>query len=143
YSALDARDFFRVRELFRFLIDYREPVPIQRVYLIRGLEVLVWLREDTMVDAVFDRVDRGVWKLPESKRRRVDRLCGWWLQKDLTRGVDIVNARVPSDAYLPCLDYFAKAYIAEHNGDRNKALENYSLALETLPLSRWRPVILA
>ncbi|MGH8591932.1 MAG: hypothetical protein ACREXX_22245, partial [Gammaproteobacteria bacterium] len=65
--------------------------------------------------------------------RRVDRLCGWWLQKDFTTGVDIVNARVPSDAYLPCLDYFAKAYIAEHNGDHGKALENYSLALATLP----------
>jgi hypothetical protein len=34
YSTLDARDFFRVRELYRFLIYYREPVPIQPAYLI-------------------------------------------------------------------------------------------------------------
>lgn len=133
YSALDARDFFRVRELYRFLIDYREPVPIQPAYLIQGLEALVWLREDTLVDAVFDRVDRGDWKLPESKRHRLDSLCGWWLQKDLARGVDILTASVPADAYLPCLDYFAKAYIADHNRDGNKAAEYYSLALDTLP----------
>lgn len=108
---------------------------IQPAYLIQGLEVLVWLREDTLVDAVSDRVDRGDWKLPESKRHRVDSLCGWWLQKDLARGVDILTASVPADAYLPCLDYFAKAYIADHNRDGNKALEYYSLAYPNLAIS--------